>query len=232
MRTSSGRTREPRWPLARRIRAAVASAGAILLLTSALVPTAAIADPPPEIPVIHLDKTASPTPAQRSLNPGDTATYSFNVECSSLTTECDNFAVTDTIPAPLVLGTVSTPAGIHSTITTAGNTFTVNFIQPLEDGQNGLDAGHQIGFTATATVPGSVSASYNGQLVTNTATATASNVPTPVTSSADVKLAVPTVLGATVGKSYSPATVNSSPNVTTTIALAPANSSNIGVDKL
>ena len=196
MQSASRRTRESRWPLARRIRAGVAAVASLLLLTSVLVPTAAIADPPAEIPVIHLDKTVSPTPAQRSLNPGDTATYSFNVECSSLTTACDDFSVTDTIPAPLVLGSVSSPAGVHSTVVKSGNTFTVNVIQPLDDGQNGLDAGRQVGFTVTAVVPSNISASFNGQLVTNTATATASNVPDPVTSSADVKLAVPTVLTA------------------------------------
>jgi hypothetical protein len=204
----------------------------VLLITGVLVPTAAIADGTPEIPVISLEKTASPTPAQGSLNPGDTATYTFNVECSSLTTQCDNFAVTDTIPAPLVLGAVSSPVGIHSTISKSGNTFTVNFIQPLEDGQNGLDAGRQLGFTATATVPTNVSASYNGQLITNTATATASNVPSPVTSSAQVKLAVPTQLAATLGKTYSTTTLNSSPNLTTTIALTPTNTSNISVTSL
>ena len=232
MQSAAGRTRESRWPLARRIRGAVAAVASLLLLTSVLVPTAAIADPPAEIPVIHLDKTVSPTPAQRSLNPGDTATYSFNVECSSLTTACDDFSVTDTIPAPLVLGSVSSPAGVHSTVVKSGNTFTVNIIQPLDDGQNGLDAGRQVGFTATAVVPTNVSASFNGQLVTNTATATASNVPAPVTSSADVKLAVPTVLAATIGKTYSPSSLNSSPGVASTIALTASNTSNIGVDSL
>jgi large repetitive protein len=210
----------------------VASIAALLLLSSVLVPTAAVADPPPVAPVISLANTVSPTPAQRSLNPGDTATYSFNVECSSLTTACDNFSVTDTIPAPLTLGVVAAPAGVHSTVTKSGNTFTVNFVDPLDDGQNGLEAGHQVGFTATALVPSTVSASYNGQLVTNTATATATNVPDPVTSTADVKLAVPTVLASTIGKSYSPSTVNSSPGVTSTIALTPTNTSNIGVDTL
>ena len=232
MQQASGRTRESRWPLARRIRGAVAAVASLLLLSSGLIATAAVADPPAEIPVIHLDKTASPTPATRSLNPGDTATYSFNVECSSLTTACDNFAVTDTIPAPLVLGSVSSPSGVHSTIVKNGNTFTVNFVEPLDDGQNGLDAGHQVGFTATAVVPSNVSATFNNQVVTNTATATASNVPDPVTSSADVKLAVPTVLAASIGKTYTPTSLNSSPNVTSTIALTPANTSNIGVDSL
>jgi hypothetical protein len=224
------RARSRRESTARRIRGIVAGVASLLLLSSVLAP-AALADGPPEVPVIHLDESVSPAPPT-ALHPGDVATFTFNVECSSLTTECDNFAVTDTIPAPLVLGAVSSPGGVHSTISTSGNTFTVNIIQPLEDGQNGLDAGEQAGFTVTATVPTNVSASYDGQTVANPSTATASNVPTAATATASVLLAVPTTLAASVSKSYSPATLNSTPGLTTTAAIVASNTSNIGVTTL
>jgi hypothetical protein len=213
-----------------RLKGIIASVASLLLLSSVLAP-AALADDPPEVPVIHLDESVSPAPPT-ALHPGDVATFTYNIECSSLTTECDNFSVTDTIPAPLVLGAVSSPGGVHSTITTTGNKFTVNIIEPLEDGQNGLDAGQQAGFTVTASVPTNVSATYNGQTVANPSMASASNVPTNADATASVLLAVPTTLSASVSKSYSPATLNSTPGLTTTAALTVSNTSNIGVTSL
>ncbi|MEJ1231062.1 MAG: hypothetical protein WDM88_11220 [Galbitalea sp.] len=231
MRTRERRSSARRGFFVFRSRAVVAAAASLLLFAGVLAPSSAVAGDPPEVPVIHLDESVSPAPPT-ALHPGDIATFTYNVECSSLTTECDNFAVTDTIPAPLVLGTVSAPTGVHSTITKSGNTFTVTFIQPLQDGQNGLDAGAQAGFTVTATVPSSVSATYDGQTVANPSTASATNVPTPATATASVLFAVPTQRAATITKSFTPSTVNSTPNLTSTIALAVTNTSNIGASTM
>ena len=217
-----------RTPISRKLRVLVAAAASLFLIASVVTPTVAFASAPPQI---SLAKTVAPAPPT-ALHPGDTATYSFNVECSSLDSQCDGFSVTDTIPAPLVLGAVSSPSGIKSTTVKSGNTFTVNFIQPLEDGNAGLDAGHQVGFTVTASVPAGVSADYDGQTITNTATASATNVPTPVTSSADVLLAVPQTLAATVGKTFTPSTLVSAPGKTSTIAIAVGNTSNTSVDSM
>ena len=89
-------------------------------------------------------------------------------------------------------------SGAPSTETTCGNTFTVKFIQALDDGNNGLSAGVEATFTVTASVPSGVSASYNGQTVQNPVTVTATNVPTPGTATAGVLLTVPTTLSVDV----------------------------------
>ncbi|HEY4269279.1 MAG TPA: DUF5979 domain-containing protein [Galbitalea sp.] len=212
------------------LRAFVAAAASIIVIASVATPAVAFADGG-DVPTIHLSKTVSPAPPT-ALHPGDTATYTLNVECSSLDSQCDGFAVTDTIPAPLVLGAVSSPSGIKSTVAKSGNTFTVTFTQPLEDGSTGLDAGHQVGFTVSATVPTGVSADWDGKTVTNTATATATNVPDPVTSSADVLIAVPKSYAASIANTFSPSTLTSAPGKTSTIALAVGNSSNTAVDTM
>lgn len=212
------------------LRAFVAAAASIIVIASVATPAVAFADSG-DVPTIHLSKTVSPAPPT-ALHPGDTATYTLNVECSSLDSQCDGFAVTDTIPAPLVLGAVSSPSGIKSTVVKSGNTFTVTFTQPLEDGSTGLDAGHQVGFTVSATVPTGVTADWDGKTVTNTATATATNVPGPVTSSADVLIAVPKTYAASITKTFSPSTLTSAPGKTSTIALAVGNTSNTAVDTM
>ncbi|HEY2642860.1 MAG TPA: hypothetical protein VGI56_03815, partial [Galbitalea sp.] len=244
MHLRGSRSRTRRAPFARRIRYIVAAAASVLLVASVVAPSVATVASAAEIPVIHISQTVSPVynPPTSAVGLNGHVTFTYNVECSSLTTECDNFQVTDTIPAPFVLDVVSSPSGVHSTVKTTGNSFTVSIIQPLDDGTNGLDAGGQASFTATAHVPSSgVPYSYNGTSVTNPATATATNGPTPVTASTQVLLSIPVEPASTItkkvaaptGSTYGKtASINSTPGLTSTFSLAVANTSNAGADTL
>lgn len=170
--------------------------------------------------------------------PGDTFSYSITVGCSS-TNELGCFAteLTDVLPEPLVFDpdvqdpvTVSlSPAGTAG-IEIDDNGFTVRPQHAL-GGDVGLRAGGSMTITVAVMVPMNVSADYDGETITNTATVVADNADEqPAT--VDVTLAVVTTLEAGLTKTVAPATVGALPGKPVAWTLRPSNQSNQTVDTI
>lgn len=216
-----------------RIRAIVAAiATAALTLGLALAPTAANAD---DLPAqLDLDKTitsATVTP----LVPGGTVFYRVEVACSNLEpTGCVAAAVTDTIPAPLVLdlGSIAI-AGPSSVNTSSGNTLSVTFTQALLGGTTGLDDGESAVITYSASLPTNVSGDADGVPLVNTARFTATNASnSPLTRTATITPVVPKTLLAGAGKTVTPETAPGVPGTEVRFELTGSNESNRAVDSL
>lgn len=203
--------------------------------------TAAEGDPDEPV-LVQFEKTAIPPAALAAVGPAGTLTYQFTINCSSLETDCLNLALTDVIPAPLVLQSVSTAQSIPPVQTViTGNGFTVRVVDDLGGGLVGLQAGTGIQINATATVPSNLSADYDGAILPNTATVTVSNredltldPPRPATipSSAAVRLAVDRTLASQITKTITPDSATAVEGAPVTISLGATNASNGSVDSL
>lgn len=165
----------------RRRRTTVAALAALVGLIGTLAigaPAAADEDDPLAPVTVDLSKTVSTAVVE----PGQTITYSFAVNCASTLADCVDLAISDVIPAPFVLGTVAlSTAGPESGLATvetdtANNSFTVHFADDLGEGRTGLQAGVLYNFAVTASLPASVSADYDGASIRNTAYATLDNL--------------------------------------------------------
>ena len=159
---TEARTKWWQWGKAR---AAVATAVVVALIvpTSGVV-SASAADL--VFALIEVSKTATPAPPD-ALIPGEQVTFDIEVSCSSTQTDCISMKVTDAMPAPLTL--VSVSPSTRYTVATTGNSFVATFTTPLDEGGVGLPAGELVTLQVIAAVPLNVDASYNGQTVTNTA---------------------------------------------------------------
>ncbi len=80
----------------------------------AFQPAVAAEGDPDEPVLVQFEKDAIPPASLASVGPAETVTYQFTINCSSLTTDCLDLALTDTIPAPLVLQSVSTAQSMTS----------------------------------------------------------------------------------------------------------------------
>lgn len=192
--------------------------------------------------VINFDKVAVPA-APTAAIPGGVVSYQFYIACSGLTAAgCVNMTLTDSIPAPLVLQSVSMATQTPPIdIETNGNDFTVRVIDDLGGGLVGLRDGGGIQINATATVPSDLSADFNGQILTNTAVVTVSNQedlsgpqprPNRLESSAEVALAVTQVLGSSTTKSITPEATSAIQGREVAFTLGATNTSNAAVDEL
>jgi len=182
--------------------------------------------------LIEVAKTATPA-APDALIPGEQVTFDIEVSCSSTQTDCISMKVTDALPPPLTLVSVSSsPVVPGYTVVTTGNSFVATFNKPLAEGGIGLPAGELVKIQVVAAVPANVDASYNGATVTNTAFVTVDNPESNVQDSADVLLSVPLDLKSTISKSVTPATVVGTPNTVVNFDLTATNTSNTGVDTL
>lgn len=203
--------------------------------------TAAEGDPDEPV-LVQFSKVAIPPAALAAVEPAGTVTYQFTINCSSLETDCLDLTLTDVVPAPLVLQSVSTAQSIPPIQTQiTGNAFTVRIIDDLGGGLVGLQAGTGIQINATATVPADLSADFDGAILPNTATVTVSNRedlnldprrPSTIESSAEVRLAVDRTLASQVTKTITPESETAIEGTPVAMSLGATNSSNGSVDSL
>ncbi|MHA7985380.1 DUF5979 domain-containing protein [Rathayibacter sp. CAU 1779] len=180
---------------------------------------------------------------QTTFQPGDTFQYRITVSCSSTTVGgCINANIADELPAPLVLNpnaspqvTASLSSGGPVSVTYAGSTGFV--VTPTEGWtyngtpETGMIAGNQVIITVSAQVPTDVPGTYNGETITNTATANADNAPSK-NGTADITLNVPTTLVADMSKNASVSTIPAVPGRPVDWTLTPSNQSNQNVDTI
>ena len=182
--------------------------------------------------LIEIDKSATPAPPDAAI-PGEEVTFNIDVSCSSTQTDCINMKLTDAMPAPLQIVSVSNSPSYSQVIT--GNSFVLTFTTPLAEGGIGLEAGALVPIEVKAIVPLNVDSSYDGQTVVNTAFVTVDNPESNVQDDAAVLLQVPRVLSSTITKTITPAlptTVPGFPGTPVTFDVAGTNTSNSVVDTL
>lgn len=216
----------------------LASAAALSVVLTALVPLGATAASAADTAVLQIKKSL--VGEQTVFAPGDTFEYEIVVGCSStLDLGCLDAALTDALPEPLVLNpanpdpvTASVAPGGTADVALDGTTgFTVTPQQKDAGGNTGLLAGGTMTVTVNVQVPAGISGEFNGAKITNTAHADAGNA-AEVQSSADVTLRVATTLAASVAKRVSPATVPAVPGRAVAWTVAPGNASNQTVDTI
>ncbi|MEQ1735907.1 MAG: hypothetical protein ABL886_05850, partial [Rhodoglobus sp.] len=205
---------------------ATAVAVALVVPTSGAMPAAA-ADL--VFALIEVSKTATPA-APDALIPGEQVIFDIEVSCSSTQTDCISMKITDAMPVPLTLVSVSTAT--NYTVATTGNSFVATFTTPLDEGGIGLPAGELVSIQVVAAVPTNIDANLNGATLTNTAFVTVDNPDSNVQDDAQVLLSVPLDLRSTIAKTVSPASVVGLPNTVVNFDLTATNTSNTAVDQL
>jgi len=202
---------------------------------------------------LRIDKRVDDLETQDTLQPGDEFTYTVDLVCDDV--DCLNVVLTDTLPAEFAgfqfVGSSYTPSTLPLTATTTGCveeggvpvevsddcTVQVVFQQPV-DGGIGLEAGGTLKLSVVLRAPLDLPAdwAYNGDTVTNTATADWDNgpgdVPATIQDSADAVVTVETVIGVEASKSWLPESQQFDPGVTSTITMGAQNQSNVGADSL
>jgi hypothetical protein len=218
----------------------VAAALTGFVALSVLSPVAAVADEedPLLAPVrVELRQDVSPE-IPDAVEPGELVTYIMGVACSSLETDCIDLQVTDTLPDPLVLQSVTVASGSGApdaptaTSTITGNAFTVTLTSDLGGGNVGMVAGASLEFTVIARVPLDTSADWDDQTVVNTATATVSNRESGDVDAVSTLLSIPTVLSSTIDLGISPTTVPGITGTVVTMTVEARNTSNRATDTL
>ena len=119
--------------------------------------------------VVGVDKVANPA----TLTPGQETEFRIVVSCSSLEVPCVNLTVTDVLPAEFDV--TSLPQSNSQRIVTydpASRLLTVAYVVPLGGGAVGLPAGASQAVAIGMRLPGETTV-LNGQVITNTAEATA-----------------------------------------------------------
>ncbi|PRB18275.1 DUF5979 domain-containing protein [Microbacterium sp. MYb62] len=198
---------------------------------------------------LRIDKRVDGLETQDALGPGDEFTYTVDLVCDDV--DCLNVVLTDTLPAEFAgfefVGSSYTPSDLPLTVTSTGCveeggvpvevtddcTFQVVFQQPV-DGGIGLEAGGTLKLSLVLRAPLDLPADwqYNGDTVTNTATANWDNgpgdVPAQITDTADAVVTVDTVIGVEASKGWTPASQQFDPGETSAITIGAQNQSNIG----
>ncbi|MDN4613531.1 DUF5979 domain-containing protein [Leifsonia sp. F6_8S_P_1B] len=180
--------------------------------------------------VLNLSKSASLSQVQ----PGQQVLYTLSFGCSSTTTGCVGATITDPVPAPLTITGSPTVIGGGSTVTVTGNTLKVVFTDPVPNttpASTGLAAGATGTIQVVAQLPSGTPKSADGQVLTNTATFTATNA-TTVQAAAPVTVKVPDVIQATAGKTWAPTSTQFSPGEASTVTLTGASAANIAATSL
>lgn len=180
--------------------------------------------------------------------PGETFNYQIQVRCSE--EDCLNTQILDSFPAALngfeVQGFTLSPAAgsIPRSVTwspgggatppsvmTASTSLTVDLQQPTLDPVGvGLRAGYTFTVVLSLKVPDNYPPGASGPIV-NTASVSASNANTK-TDSATITVDAQVRMGASVTKTWTPATQSFNPGTASTIGLGGKNTSNIAVDSL
>ncbi len=213
----------------------VAVTSALLgLLGSLALTTPALAADGEEDPLAFVDVQLTKSVDKTLVLPGETITYTLDVNCRSIDVDCINIVIDDTIPAPFVLQDVVLDSVASETILdpTDPNKFTVRYLQNLQGNMLGLNAGTITSFTVTALLPEDVSADYDGATVKNTAYAILDNVGSNVDDDVDVVLSVPLTLSATAGKSFAQTAQASVPGLENSFTITGTNTANAGVDAM
>ncbi|MBB5868504.1 putative repeat protein (TIGR01451 family) [Allocatelliglobosispora scoriae] len=184
--------------------------------------------------VLGIDKSTIGVPAD-GLEPGGSFTYAIRVDCTSLSEDCQNVTVTDTLPAEFTAdivpgaftwsggpetvppgGTVfpGVPAYTYTYDATTGDlTFTVASVPA------GTSTSVQVGMTlpADTTVP-------DGTVVPNTATVSADNAP-PASDSVNVEVNVPVVPDVRATKDWADGSALAGSGEASTVTLGITNAS-------
>ncbi|WP_370096652.1 DUF5979 domain-containing protein [Streptacidiphilus sp. MAP12-20] len=158
------------------------------------------------------------------LTPGGVFSYRLTVSCSSLTTACENVVLDDDLPRGLEVTATPNSTPTRTVVFDATSKhLAVTFKESIGGGKTGLPGGVSRTFDVAVRVP--VDTSYpDGQIVTNTAKATADNAP-PASDSADVKVSVPRSVKPVGTKSWAPASGVAGSGTQTTITLGVRNGS-------
>ncbi len=139
--------------------------------------------------------------------PGDSFSYQLTAQCSSLTVACVGATVTDVLPAGLeVLASELPTSNSSQTVTydAATRTLKVTFTEPLPPpnppGSTGLPAGSVRQILVGVRLPADTGLA-DGSVITNTGQIAADNA-APVSSSADVNVAIPQVVRPVATKTW------------------------------
>jgi len=224
------------------VKANLTVALAALLASTLLLPLVpaqqAQANEPLVFALIEIAKDANPNAAVRALLPGENVEFTIEVSCSSTQTDCVNMKLQDTMPAPLELISVSSATTFYdqTSFNPPGNpnSFELTFNQPVDAGvgSRGLRSGQLVSITVTARVPLNVDASFDGDILTNTAFITVDNPDSNVQDDAQVLLSAPLVLRSTITKTVTPSTIAAFAGTPVNFDLSATNSSNSVVDTL
>ena len=174
---------------------------------------------------LSLAKTASVA----TVKPGEQLSYDLNIGCSGLTGGCLNATITDTLPAELeVTSLPSSSSERDVSYDPATRLLTITFKIPLAGGGNGLPAGTSRKIPVGMRLPVETTVK-NGQLIPNSATATADNA-APKTSSATVQAEIPVVVRPVATKGWSPSSAIAQSGAHSTITLGSRNASSTSAD--
>lgn len=211
----------------------VALIGGGLAAAPALAATAALT----------VDKTVGNYQKAETVLAGAEFTYTIEVGCDD--NDCVDAQLVDAFPADFagfsILGTSVQPSGKPVSTSMAGCTdtvtascvLTVKFQEPVTGGV-GIPAGGTYLVMVTLKAPQTLTPQSQAvnHAVTNTAVGTFAGSATPVSSSADVTVDVPTAVDIAVGKTWTPADQQYLPGSQSTISLSAQNTSNVPASAL
>jgi hypothetical protein len=177
---------------------------------------------------------------QASYAPGDTFEYEIRVSCDSpVSGVCIDAVLTDPLPAPLVFDPavanpvtveLSPTAPIDIDVDRDAGTFSVAPHQVV-GASSGLRGGSEMTITVAVQVPTTTGGEYDGQTITNIATADAENAP-EAPGQASIVLDVETTLVPSIEKTVSTGTVPAVPGRVVNWTVEPGNASNQPVDTI
>lgn len=223
---ASGTRKSVRW----RTRLTSATAAFALILVGFVAPATALAADYTNA-VISLTKTPSAADATTAAQ-GTVFNWVLQVACDYTDDACVNATVTDVIPADFdYVGPVSVQGLTAYTASVSAKTVTVQFSQALS---TTLGAAVGLKDSATISIPVKLADKdyqSNGQVFTNSATASAVNAP-KVSSTGQVTASIPLNLSTAVAKSYDPVSNLALSGQHTTLTVSGTNTSNSLVDTL
>jgi len=205
----------------------------ILLIACALI--AALLVLPPSTPSLAqaqppaVDVVKSNNLGGDPVEPGDTFSWRFELLCTSIEVDCQDYTFTDTIPAGFDVDVTSLPeSSADQTVAwdPATRELRVDVHQPIDNpvGQRGLPAGSIVTFDVTVTLR--PDAPYRtGDTVTNVAEVEAVNAPDRATDDDAVEVVIPKVVTPVATKGFSRASVVAGSGDAATIRLGVRNAS-------
>ncbi|MGO3884929.1 MAG: DUF5979 domain-containing protein [Mycetocola sp.] len=222
----------------------VLAAALVLSLLAMLIPSTAPGAQAAERPDGALSISKSVDDAQTAnLIPGDEFVYTIILGCDDY--DCADVVLTDALPAALagfeIEATNVSPGRLPATVSWDGCEgtateqceLTVTPTQDLGDGDVGIIAGTEYRIDITLKVPDTLEPGweFNGQAITNTASATSTNA-ADVSDTADVTVTVPVTVDVATTKSWQPASQGYAPGSESTITLGVQNVSNVNAQSL
>ncbi|MFZ1491603.1 MAG: DUF5979 domain-containing protein, partial [Ilumatobacteraceae bacterium] len=193
-----------------------------------------ISDPTGTISIDKTNSAGGETEGDRGIvEPGDSFDWQIQVTCSSIEEDCVDVLVVDTFPAGLVVDPSTIPGDIPGfrDVTWDGTTLSIRYTKPLSNPVgNGLEAGGGDTFNVKVTLPANTTLE-TGDLITNEATMSASNVVESVTDPSTVQVNIPRVVAVQTTKSFTDGSaIAGDANATTTIQLTGVNQSSASTE--